>query len=217
MKKIALFTMALVMAASPLAFATGKQVICYTASGGNTYPFYGASQYGGRFQQLIYEAVINYAGKINEVEWFKYAGSAPDGATYKNVKVYLCHTDRTGLSTTFEENYKGTPVLVASHASLFIPPATNWFPLKLTTPFTYNDTDNLLVEIQWSDAVYGTSCSIYTGVAGTGARRCYAWGPEPSTLATGSADTVTYYTRLSFGAYTAVTPTSLGRVKTLFR
>ena len=79
--------------------------------------------------------------------------------------------------------------------------------------FTYNNRDNLLMEVQWLGR-NATGEPIYT-YSGTGTRRVFAYN-DPN-ASSGSGDYVSYYTRLSFGAYTALEPTSLGRVKSMYR
>jgi hypothetical protein len=164
-----------------------------------------------RFQTLIDRGVINYAGVINEVEYYAYYGY---GGTFNNYKAYLCHTDKSALVATFASNYKGTPVLVASFSAFTIAATKTWLPLKMTGTFTYNNTDNLLVEIVWQGKV-GTPRGepVYSCFFGSGAHRVWA---NSSTATTGTPYPLAYYHRLNFGYYTALGPTSLGRVKAMY-
>jgi hypothetical protein len=165
-----------------------------------------------RFQTLIDKPQINYAGKINQVEWYNYTGRT---GTFNNYKLILCHCGSTSLSTTFASNYKGTPVTVANFRSFTIPASAGWFGLGMTTTtFDYNNTDHFLIEVQWLGD-NGVSVPVRTGANVGGNHR--VWLYNNPTGPVGSADTLTYYTRLSFGAYTPVNPTSLGRVKALFK
>jgi hypothetical protein len=210
---IGVVTFGLALALAAPAFATGKQVVVGTMSGGNWIPFWGPSYNGMRFQTLIDQNLINYAGTINEVEYYAYYGY---GGTFNKYKAILCHTGLSALTTTFASNYKGTPVEVANLASYTIPAAKDWFPLKMTKTFAYNNTDNLVVEIVW-DGKEGspTGEPIYTCSFGSGYHRIYAVGQPYAE--TGSGSTTAYYHRLSFNAYTGVAPTSLGRVKALYQ
>lgn len=208
---IGIVAVGLTLAVVSPAFATGKQVICWTQSGGNYIPFWGNSYDGMRFQTLIPKAQINYAGKINQVE---YNNSSARAGTFNNYKLYLCHTDKTALLTTFASNYKGTPVKVADLSAFNISGAAGWFPLGMTaTTFDYNNTDNLLVEIQWQGD-NGQGVPIYRSSIQSSNHRIWAYNNP--TAPTGSGDGCPYWTRLSFGAYTGVSPTSLGRVKAMF-
>ncbi len=207
---IGIVTVGLTLALVAPAFATGKQVICWTRSGGNYIPFWGNSFNGMRFQTLIDKAQINYAGKINQVEFYNYWVRT---GTFNAYKLILCHSG-TSLSTTFATNYKGTPVTVATLSSFTIPSPQAWYGLGMTTTtFDYNNSDGLLIEIQWlGDNGQGVPC--YTGARGAGNHRIWLYNNPTGPVGTG--DTLTYYTRLSFGAFTAVAPTSLGRVKALY-
>ncbi len=208
---IGIVTVGLTLALVAPAFATGKQIICWTRSGGNYIPFWGARYSGMRFQTLIDKAQINYAGKINQVEFYNYWVR---NGTFNAYKLILCHGP-TSLSTTFASNYKGTPVTVATLSSFTIPSPQAWFPLGMTTTtFDYNNSDGLLIEIQWRGSGPRVDQPIYTGPRGAGNHRVWLYNNPTGPVGTG--DTLTYYTRLSFGAYTAVAPTSLGRVKALY-
>jgi hypothetical protein len=209
---IGVVTFGLALALAGPAFATGKQVTVGTMSGGNWIPFWGTSYSAMRFQTLIDQSLINTAGTINEVEYYAYYGY---GGEFLKYRVLLGHTALSALTTTFANNWKGTPVEVANAASFAIPAVKTWFPLKLTKTFTYNNTDNLVVEIVW-DGKTGTPRGepIYSCTFGSGYHRIYALGS--STATTGSGDTLCYHCRLSFNSYTAVAPTSLGRVKAMY-
>ncbi len=84
----------------------------------------------------------------NDTTYNQYSG------TFGGAKIYFCHTSRTSLSTTFSDNYSGkTPVLVLSKSSLALNWTENkWNEIAFDTPFAYNGTDNLLIEIRWSSA-----------------------------------------------------------------
>ncbi len=203
---------ALALAVACSAFASGKQVTVGTMSGGNWIPFWGTTYNGMRFQTLIDQSQIAYAGTINEVEYYAYYGY---GGTFNNFRAYLGHTALSSLTTTFANNYKGSPVLVATASSFTIPASKNWFPLKMTTTFVYNNTDNLIVEVRWQGKAGSPRGEpIYSCRFGSGNHRVWAYN-DPN-ASSGSADTLCYHCRLSFNYYTGVEPTSLGRVKAVF-
>lgn len=203
----------LVFSLAGAAFATGKQVIVGTRSGGNYIPFWGQTYTAMRFQTLIDQSQINNAGVINEVEFFRYWTTGGD-VTYNNVRIFLGHTALSALTTTFDSNYKDTPVEVATTSSLLIPTAQAWFPLKMTKTWTYNNSDNMIVEVRWSGSSPRTGVPIYSCSFGSGYHRIYAYN-DPNAR-TGSGDTLAYHSRLSFESYTGVAPTSLGRVKAMY-
>jgi hypothetical protein len=202
----------LALAVASTAFASGKQVTVGTMSGGNWIPFWGPSYNAMRFQTLIDQSQIGYAGTVNEVEYYAYYGY---GGEFLKYKVLLGHTALSALTTTFDSNWKGTPTEVANASSFEIAATKDWFPLKLTKTFAYNNSDNFLIEISW-DGKTGTPRGepIYSCTFGSGYHRIYALGS--STATTGSGDTLCYYCRLSFEYYSGVRPTSLGRVKALY-
>jgi hypothetical protein len=205
--------MGLTLALVAPAFGTGKQVIVGTRTGGNWIPFWSQTYTAMRFQTLIDKSEINNAGVINEVELFRYWTTGGD-VTYNNVRIFLGHTALSALGLTFDSNYKDTPVEVKTTGSLVIPTAQAWFPLKMTKTWTYNNTDNMIVEIRWTGSTPRTGVPLYTCSFGSGIHRVYAYNNANATSGTG--DTLAYHSRLSFSYSTAVTPTSLGRVKALF-
>jgi hypothetical protein len=210
MRRFVIVGMIFAVAAS--AFASGRQVTVGTQSGGNWIPFWGPTYNAMRFQTLMDQSQIGYAGTINEVEYYAYYGY---GGEFLKYRVLLGHTALSALTTTFNNNWKGTPTEVANASSFSIAATKNWFPLKLTKTFAYNNSDNLLIEIVW-DGKTGTPRGepIYSCTFGSGYHRIYALGS--SSAASGSGDTLCYYCRLSFNYYTGIAPTSLGRVKALY-
>ena len=80
------------------------------------------------------------------------------------------HGARDELGTTFDDNYiSGTKTLVYTTPSITISAAAEeWATIELDTPFDYNGTDNLIMEIQWS----GGSGTFYTYKWETGTDRC---------------------------------------------
>jgi hypothetical protein len=211
---IGVVTFGLAFALAVPAFATGKQVTVGTlTTSGNWIPFWGTSYNALRFQTLIDQTEIKYAGTINEVEYYAWHGYTSEFLKYR---VLLGHTGLSALTTTFDNNWKGTPVEVANAPSFIIKATVKtWFPLKLTKTFTYNNTDNLVVEISWDGKRIAPGEAVYTCTFGSGYHRIYALGS--STAPTGSGSSLCYYCRLSFNAYVGVSPTSLGRVKALYQ
>ena len=210
MKRSVVFILAvaLTLGVASLVFAHGKQVTVTIGSGGNVIPWWPSFFPTGTRVQMLYDrSRINYAGTINEFELEKTSTAT---GTFTNVKFYLCHTKLSALTTNFSNNYSGTPVLVASSASYVVPARTGFYPIPMTTTFKYNNTDNLILEISWVRGS-GSSCALRCGSL-TGHR---LWARSP-TASTGTVDGVGYNGRISFSYYTAVSPTSLGRVKAMY-
>ena len=208
---ISIVTFGLAAASAAPAFATGKQIIYESPLGINGIPFTGLLFDGIRFQTVLYRSRINYAGTINMVEYYNASGLT---GTFNNYKLYLCHTYMGSIWRTFAKNYKGTTDKAADLRSFTVPSAVDWFSLGMTTTFDYNNSDNLLLEIQWQGDS-GSSVGISSGAKTARSERIFAYNNPLAPI--GNGDGCPYYTRLSFSAYTAASPTSLGRVKALFK
>jgi hypothetical protein len=197
--------------AAPVANASGKMVEIGTHAAWNVAPWLGASANSIRFQCLWFKSDINYAGYINEIHWNR--GSFTTSGTYKDVRVWLAHTTKTALEATFDNNYTGKmPVLIMNKASWQIPAGPGWVNFGTdTNKFNYNNSDNLLMEIRWNgDGGVNDACSR----SGQARRRVYAYDHRATT---GTVSITGQCIRLYINTMTGVAPTSLGRVKTLFR
>ncbi len=212
MKKALLVTAALAVAltfAPAAAEAHGKVITIGTHAAGNAIPWWGASYNSCRFQCLWFKSDINTAGYINVVEFEKSSSTA---GTFNDVRVWLCHTKKTALEATFANNYTGyTPVQVRTGGNLTLT-GSGYFDIGITpNSFNYNNSDNLLMEVRWNGDS-GATCSCYRSAQPLS--RVYAWS---HTATSGSVQRSGQCIRLHIGTMTGVTPSSLGRVKTLFR
>ncbi|UCH78014.1 MAG: hypothetical protein JSU81_09870 [Candidatus Coatesbacteria bacterium] len=213
MRKVALLlTAALVLAvfAAP-AGATGKVVTIGAYAANNYIPWWGSSYNSMRFQCLWMQSDINYAGYINKIEWNR--GTYTTSGLYREVRVWLCHTTKTALEATFNNNYTGnTPVLVRASGNYTLPGGPNYVDMPITpNRFNYNNTNNLLMEIRWNgDGGVGNPC----WRSPDRSRRVYATDHNASS---GSVQGNAQHIRLTIGTMTGVQPTSLGRVKSLFQ
>ena len=210
MKKLVFLTLALIIVTSTLA-AAGVHVVGGTSTGGNTIPFW-PTRPGMRWQTIWHKADINEAGAVTKVEFQAYSIST--ASNFTTCKVLLCHTSLAHVTTSYVGNYSGkTPVTVFSGTKVV--PATaqgQWFTVVDPTTFTYNNSDNLLIEVSWVSGSGGSVCHCYTNSRGK-AGRVYAYS------ATASSGTVsTNYDQLGRITITptAVAPTSLGRIKSLY-
>lgn len=203
--------MALVLAASTVAVA-GVHTVAGPSTGANTIPFW-ASQPGMRWQTIWHKADINEAGAITKVEF--QASTITTNYSFTGCKVLLCHTTLGHVTSTYANNYGGkTPVTVFSGTKVI--PATargQWVTIVTPTNFTYNNSDNLLIEVSWVSGSPGGVCHCYINSRGK-AGRVYAYSP---TATTGSVtNNYDQLGRITIGNV-GVAPTSLGRVKSLFR
>ncbi len=158
------------------------------------------------------------AGAITKWEWFS---SATVGAGNLNkFRIKLCHTSLAALTSTYADNYDGkTPVEVFARDPLNLnAPANSWFGWDFDTSFNYNGTDNLIVEVWWEGRDYAYAYS-YWGASSAG-RSVYSYikynSPYFGYPDAGFVSEYLHYMRITLNP-TAVAPTSLGRVKALFR
>jgi len=210
-KKYVLLTMALVLVASTLAMA-GVHIVAGPGTGGNTIPFW-PTRPGMRWQTIWHKADINEAGAVTKVEFQAYSISV--ASSFTTCKVILCHTSLAHVTTSYTANYGGkTPVTVFSGTKVV--PATarlQWFTVVDPTNFPYNNSDNLLIEVSGVSGSGGSVCHCYINSRGK-AGRVYAYS------ATATVGTVTrnydQVGRITIGS-SGVAPTSLGRVKSIFK
>jgi hypothetical protein len=120
-----------------------------------------------------------------------------------------CPTGLTALTNNFTTNYGGnTPVQVYNRSSQYIAAAANtWFGFDFDTPFEYNGSSNLIMEVDWSTDSGGY---VYCRANSVASRFAYSYNG-------GSVYVASYlhYQRITVNAL-GVAPTSLGRVKSLY-
>jgi hypothetical protein len=211
MNKVVYITLALAVAVSTVAVADEVKIVG-SQSSGNVSPWWGTNP-AIRFQCLWEKSEIGLTqgGYINKIEFMR--SSTATGA-FNNVRVYLCHSDKTTeLDMTYANNYKGTPVEVMNKSSLTVAGTTGqWWDMGIDPDkFNYNNTDSLLMEIRWRGAT--TQCACYRA-NGTN-KRIWAFDDNATVAAYRFAQL--QFIRLTVANTTGVQPTSLGRVKTLFR
>ncbi len=196
--------------AAPAVNASGKVVTIGTRVAGNSIPWMGQGAAGMRFQCLWFQRDINYAGYVNAVEFAYQSGRPP--AAFNNVRVWFCHTNKSALVATFDDNYAGnTPAQVMDKLTLTLS-GTGWYDIGIdANKFDYNNRDNLLMEIRWSG---DSGRAIYCWRSEGTAARVYA---KSHTANTGMVEDKTQYIRLHVGTMVGLEPTSLGRVKALYR
>lgn len=209
-KFLTVVTLCLVAAAATV---WGDEVkIVGARSSSNVCPWWGPNP-AIRFQCLWEKSEIGLTlgGYINKVEFMR--SSTASGA-FGNVRVYLCHSAKTTeLDMTYANNYKGTPVEVLNKSSVTVSGSSGqWWDLGITPDkFNYNNTDNLLMEIRWRGST--TACACYRA-NGTNKR---IWAFNDSATVAQYRFAQVQYIRLTVANATGVAPTSLGRVKSLFR
>ncbi len=205
------------------AFATAAVAAVHVVGGGtpnsnNTYPFWG-NYPAFRWQTMWFQSELDEAGPISKIEWQIWSNpSGGAGGTFTGCKVLLCHTGISAITANFRDNYGGnTPVAVFS--GTYVLPASSgneWVTVVAPTDFTYNNRDNLLIEVSWT----GGSSNINPFKVRTNGSPPFPGRVYNSSSATAETGKVTAemhrYGRITIG-YPGVDASSLGRVKSLFR
>jgi hypothetical protein len=210
-KKIALLTLAALVVAVPVAQA-GQHIVGGTKYTGNTIPWWG-SYTAGRFHCMWFQSEINEGGAVSNIEFQVYQCA---GGTFNSVDMLLCHSNLSALTSTYSTNYAGNTPTKVYTGNYTIPSnltRDQWFTQCEPTNFTYNNKDNLLFEISWEGRT--STGANYFWRANTGQPgRVWASSKTASSgsLYSGQGEIA----RLTIG-YEGVNPTSLGRVKSIFK
>ncbi len=135
-----------------LHFAGGDNEQTMGGTGSNLSPF-GFSM--PRMQSLYLASEINGSGPITGIAYQMNTTSAAGAYTFS---LKMGHSTLSTLGLTYADNYSDTPVTVATNVTVNIPagiPAGGWVWIPIPDGvFTYNGTDNLIVDI---DKTVGTA------------------------------------------------------------
>ncbi len=184
-------------------------------------PYYGGGGYEAvRCLEVVRETDGLVAGEITRWEW-QSGELEPTTAKFYKFKVRLCHTSRADLTVPFGANYEGrTPTQV-----FYADPATvnmrirEWFGFDVKPAFKYDDSYNLLVEVWWEGDDDGGGYVFTADVPEQD--RCVFASTKNGAPEYGYPDQGKVFNWLHFMRITlepdAVAPTSLGRVKALYR
>jgi hypothetical protein len=190
MKKILYLVMMLALLASfTSAYADTVQIGTGTAT--TSYlPLYGL--YGYNYTQQIYtQAQIGVAGNITKIRFYYVSGTITNS---KDWVVYMGHTTKTTFATTTDwEPLANLTQVFAGDVTSLVPLANNWMEITLSTPFAYNNTDNLIVAVDENTAGYASmSWGAFTSGTNTG---IYYYSdtinPDPASPPTASSRTAT--------------------------
>jgi hypothetical protein len=161
---------------------------------------------------LVLKKQLGFSAPITRIEYHS-------AGTYSNVEFYnlefrVCHTSLAELTANFSDNYDGkTPVLVATADPLTVNVGLNdWFGFDLSPKFNYNGSDNLIVEVRWQNQATGDKVNTWAHDTGKGRMLKTR---EYNGSSGGLVPTVNQF-RITYDS-PAVEPTSLGRVRALYR
>ncbi|NLA44286.1 MAG: hypothetical protein GX869_01370, partial [Candidatus Cloacimonetes bacterium] len=164
-KLILLFSLIAILALSTLGFADTVQIGTGTAT--TSYlPIYGF--YGYNYTQQIYlQTQINKSGNITKLRFFYVSGAITNS---KDWVIYMGHTTKTSFSSTTDwVPLANLTQVFAGDVSSYLPAANNWMEIPLTTPFNYNNTDNLVIAVDENTSGYASmSWGAFTSGSNTG-------------------------------------------------
>jgi hypothetical protein len=207
--------------------------VCFVAAAGADYvlvgdsaerinmPYYGGGGYEAvRCMELVRRTDGLVAGEITRWEW-NGGELEPTAGKFYEFKMLLCHTSRADLAAPFKSNYEGrTPRRV-----FYADPATvnmrirEWFGFDVKPVFKYDGKHNLLVEVWWEGDDDGGG-RVFTAYVVEQDRCVFASKkngvPEYGYPDGGKVFNWLHYMRITLEP-DAVAPTSLGRVKAVYR
>jgi hypothetical protein len=161
---------------------------------------------------LVLQSGLNFEASITRIEW-QSAGTFGN-APFRLFELRFCHTSVSELTSNLKTNYGGnTPVLVHSANPLLLTGRSDeWFGFDLTTTFPYNNKDNLIIEPRWDNGKVETACDTWGWSTG----KNWGWISKEYNGESGQLFAIICRFRLTFDDQ-AVAPTSLGRVRALYR
>ena len=135
-------------------FSTGFALTVQVGDGTGTtnhFPIHGYNSYSYT-QQIYTQAQIDQSGPISKIRFYYVSGSI---ANNKDWTIYLGHTQKTA----FDSNADWVPAssltqVFSGDVTDMLPAANHWMEIALTTPFDYNNIDNLLVAVHQSTPDY---------------------------------------------------------------
>ncbi len=159
---------------------------------------------------LVLQSELNFNGPVTRVDYESY--DTYDPGQFYEFEMKLCHTPLTALTTNFNNNYSGnTPTVVASLNPFTINARKDeWFGVACTNSFTYNDRDNLIVEVHWRNQNLTTKIEVWAYTATSNRLLIY----KEYNATEGELSPKTDRVRITFSG-AGVAPTSLGRLKAL--
>ncbi len=116
------------------------------------------------YSNVIYlQSEINKSGTIDKISFF-YGPLATD-LTNRNFTIYMGHTTKSSFTSNTDWITTGLTEVFSTTTYHLIP--NQWNEITLTTPFVYNNTDNLFIATDynqgnwagasWNDNFYGTA------------------------------------------------------------
>jgi len=150
---------------------TAETITITYGTSGNYYPYQGSTYDAFRIQWLYTQNEINQSGVIQKI--YHQILWDDTNAEYNNLRIYLCHSDKTSLNSSFADNCKDAPVKVMDQASHTIAgDAGDWLEYDIDDTFTYNNINNLVIELRYNGD-NGQNAPLMKGDVGTSHKRAY--------------------------------------------
>ena len=212
MKNVLFLTLALALATTGTVLATGNQYeVGGTAERGHTVPFYTPAA-AMRFQCMWFQSEIGEKGGVARIE-FMFESGGTTTTTFEGCKMILCHSNKTELTNNFKANYDFKTPFEVFNGTYSVPEGLadgDWFTVCEPEDFTYNNRNNLLMEISCASSSGATTKTYICGSDQAGRVRAFTETAETGKLLPGEG----HIARITIGN-PAVSPTSLGRIKAL--
>lgn len=162
-----------------------------------------------RYQVVALASEMSGPMTIESVAWQRGTGGSPSG-TYNSFRLYMGYCSSDQLGATFDDNYvPGSRTLVYETPSQTMSADPDqWMVIPLDTPFEYDGTGNLVLELQWTGGVN----MFYTYWWETGAGRSVMAGTADAQTGIVS----TSMSELQFSDAAGLSPSTFGAIKAAF-
>jgi len=171
-------------------------VVTACIGSGNTsvsYPFY-TYYHDSRTQMIYTSSEIGASGYIARIG-FNVASAAPQ--VMNGFNVLMQHTTSSTISGFVNTNW------TTVYTGTYTVPGTGWQYIDLQTPFYYNGTQNLLIDVCFDNTSYTTSSNVYSTSAPNMTWHYHYDGGSGCTLSGGSAQStrpnICFYVNLLVG------------------
>lgn len=111
------------------------------------------SNYGYSYtQQIFTQAQINTSGQIQKLRFYWSSGAMTNSSAWV---IYMGHTSKTTFSSTTDW-IPLTSLTQVFNGTITPPSVAGWWEITLSTPFSYNNTDNLVIAVDENTSGYGS-------------------------------------------------------------
>lgn len=169
-------------------FATAQIQIGTGTNESQSIPF--EPYYGYSYTQSIYlQSEINASGNITSIQWFYSGTTSLDDS--QDLIIYMAEDVKTSYSSTTDWISSTSLTQVYSGGINVTTPGTDeWITITLDTPFTYSNTNNLIIAVDENRASYDEINDDFHTSSVTGSRSIYyrsdSTNPDPTSPPVGT-------------------------------